>query len=235
MEENSLNYEQLKPIYIHLHVVKTGGTTIGFHLKKNLDGYRDANLNREASQSDVWISGHVWNLYYGEHNKYKDKEPKYILIIRNPADWLVSMYHQDIYRKKAEVSFETWYNNPGQNTVYPLQFNRNRLFEYIRCFLKVRKMEIVKRILKGFWFLGLTEELDEDLPDIFIKLGISLAYKKERATGEYSKADNGIIEKKYTLTDRMRNQIYKDNEKDMEIFDYIKEIRKQRKWKLKLV
>jgi len=208
-----------KPLYIFLHVVKTGGTTINTHLKRYLTGFRDTNKHEQPKESDIFVSGHIFNFRgYGEHYFYPWREIRYITILRDPASWLVSIYHQDMMRKKKQIPFEEWYEQKKENTVLPTYGNRNRMTRYLREFLGcIDVSEMIER-LKSFYCVMFTENLDIYLAILFKELGVPMAYKNQRVTGEYSKDDKMVIPKTYKLTKEMKHRIYTENNEDIRIY-----------------
>ncbi|GAI20235.1 unnamed protein product, partial [marine sediment metagenome] len=101
-----------EPLYIFLHVMKTGGTTIREHIVENFrkEEYLFLYLNkypflREKKDIKHYISsltkkrrdklkiifGH--RSYYGLHELFPDREVRYIAFLRNPIDRIISHYN----------------------------------------------------------------------------------------------------------------------------------------------
>jgi len=106
-----------EPLYIHLHMPRTGGTTIGTHIRNNhkkeevlsLDFYRNRSLrsnkiahnflmklNKEEKSKIKYIIGH--GVFYGVHKFFKDRDVRYITFLRNPLDRTISTYNHMINR-----------------------------------------------------------------------------------------------------------------------------------------
>lgn len=113
-------------IYIFLHLPKTGGTTLNYHLIKNFNKdeilplYKSLNkkisskngldefilsLSEERKNKIRVICGH--EIYYGIHNLFKDREARYVIFLRNPLDLLLSNYNFFRYRIERKKQFET--------------------------------------------------------------------------------------------------------------------------------
>jgi hypothetical protein len=100
-----------RPLYIFLHVPKTGGTTLNGHLAKHLkfdeeyvhvgrwgkDYWLKHDLQewfdrpQEEKDKAKFIAGH--EVYYGIHKHVSNVEPRYILVLRDPLKRYVSGYH----------------------------------------------------------------------------------------------------------------------------------------------
>ncbi|MFW5847268.1 MAG: sulfotransferase family 2 domain-containing protein, partial [Nanoarchaeota archaeon] len=111
--------ENKKPIYIFLHLPKNGGTSFVANLRKKIGeekicSSRSASkLSEKQKQKIFIITGH--ETYYGVHKHFPNREPRYILFIRNPAERRVSQYNHDIARLNEnketmkQISFKKWY------------------------------------------------------------------------------------------------------------------------------
>lgn len=100
-----------RPLYIFLHIPKTGGTTLNVHLAKHLkfdeeyvhignwggDYRKKHNLTewfdrpQDVKDKAMFIAGH--GVYYGIHKHVKNIQPHYILIVRDPLKRFLSGYH----------------------------------------------------------------------------------------------------------------------------------------------
>jgi hypothetical protein len=103
--------EKRRPLFIFLHLPKTGGTTLNVHLAKNLkfdeeyvhignwgNEYRKNNgledwFKRPQKEKNKakFIAGH--GVYYGIHKHVRNVDAYYISIIRDPMKRFLSGYH----------------------------------------------------------------------------------------------------------------------------------------------
>ncbi|MEM3074529.1 MAG: sulfotransferase family 2 domain-containing protein [Candidatus Pacearchaeota archaeon] len=120
---NIFNWKRKEPLYIFIHVPKTGGTTIkniiyeNFNKDEIIFGYSiivDENFNRniinfnrkilnmkeEDKNKIKFILGH--NIYYGIHKLFPNREPRYFMFLRNPTLRAISGYNFAVFRSKRE-------------------------------------------------------------------------------------------------------------------------------------
>ena len=198
-----------------MHVIKTGGTTLVSKFKEEMEGrFR-------------W--GHDF-----VHNSWKDPDKliRWFTIIRDPADWLVSIYHQATRRARQDIDFEHWYEIAAPNPCNPQKARYNRLSHYVSRFCGYNFSGIYK-LLDDCWGVTITTKLDEDLPRLIKYFGLTSGYTNERVTGEYDRFDKCMTPKKYKLKVKMRKRIYQENPEDVKLFEYAKEKREQ--WIARLV
>lgn len=120
-EKGEMNRKKRDFLYIFLHIPKTGGSTIKYHIKKNFkeeeifevdnlkspeDSWEEhrkkirkylVNLNEEKKKKLRVVIGH--NCFYGIHKSF-NKESRYILFLRNPVSKIISMYNFILGRLK---------------------------------------------------------------------------------------------------------------------------------------
>lgn len=104
-----------KPLYIFIHIPKNGGSSLNKNIKDQLKPEEYAacpeidRLSDEQKRKVKYIYGH--RIYYGVHNKFNQREPKYIVFLRNPAERRVSQYNHDIARMDSSnaPSFKKWH------------------------------------------------------------------------------------------------------------------------------
>jgi len=214
-----------------LHVPKTGGSTIIHHLARQMPG-RYCNLDCELGQKvpdqdTVFVQGHRLDCSF--HVKYPGRKVRYMTVLRDPAAWLVSIYHHDISRRKINASFENWYEG-GANSIYPLEARRNRLYEWCRRFWLQNQgqMPEIKDFISRCWLATTTDYLDADFDWLCEGLGIANDWQRKRAAGEYDEIDGKLIRKVYSLTDAMRARIYQENPLDLELYLFARSKRKIR-------
>jgi len=91
--------------------------------------------------------------------------------------------------------------------------------------------------LRSFWYVGVTETLNDDLPHLFRQLGLPTEWKNRRVTGagsDLSDIDTSTVpgerfavERKLTLTDEIREKVYADNQKDLRLYRFATGLREE--------
>ena len=212
-----------------LHVPKTGGTSVSNWLQHHVavDTFRSpwswlpANMLNAMLKSTYppdFIEGH--NIAY-----VPQLEVEWGIILREPAEWLVSVYHNDMMdrEKRGEevLEFDKWYDSEKDNYVLPLRANRNRFVKYLRrWFGKEATYTDMRKALDSFRFVFTTDNLSEDVKQLAEYLGVPADMEHVRKTGEYDPWFRNTITKRYTLADDMKAKIYRDNERDVELYQY---------------
>lgn len=189
----------MKQLYF-LRGIKTGSTTIISHFIRN--GKRESIISNHDMSCTADTLGLV-NVF---------------TVIRDPADWLVSIYHQAIRRMGVEMSFEKFYERTQNNPVNPCSGRYDRECRYFSRFFACDPDEVVWWLPK-LWGVTVTDKLDEDLPRLFEYYGLpATGYKNQRVAGEYDEIDREMTPKVYDLTDEMRDRIYNENPLDMQLY-----------------
>jgi len=229
--------EQFSPLYVFIHIPKTGGTTISGHLRNELDwdvefvhlgpwgeDYRARNnLTPFADRpEEVRMQARV----LAGHDATADidalvpgSSTRYLTFVRDPADRLVSVYNFRTSKpENADLSFEDWYE-----TVPP-----NPMFRWLRRRLNVTTMADLKDTLREFWFLGTTDHLDDDLPGVFAAIGVPTTWENRRVIGSGASSMTGldhhdadrVLTRQLTIDDELRDRIYTDHPKDLALYRF---------------
>jgi hypothetical protein len=214
-------------MWFFLHVVKTGGTTLFKHIEKHFPNSRRVNIGIRPKSTDEFISGHCFAINLNSHKPFKNVDPRYITIIRDPADWLLSVYHQDMSRRDKIISFRDWYDCGNPNSVIPGPTRaRDRMTKYLENLFCCNGVEnIIYHLNNTFYKVFITDKLNIDLPKFFKELGINEDFESWRVCGKYSKEDKKIIPKLQEMTPDLRNMIYKQNTMDLKIYVEARRIR----------
>jgi len=153
-----------KILYIFLHIRKTAGNTLIFHIKNNYrtSQYLFANglsLGPDDSFKEYWrkilsgytaeekerleiIGGH--GIYYGIHELFPDKQPYYITVFREPEQLLLSHYnylighldsHNERYIKIADLLRINGKNIPLSEVLASCKYFDDLLFKSFYDFL----------------------------------------------------------------------------------------------------
>lgn len=197
-----------EPLYIFLHMYKCGGTTIKNHLEKNfgkdevlrfygnqppylrnqdmITGYLQTLSEQQRDTLKVLI-GH--RVFWGIHEFFPGREPRYITFLRDPVRRVVSHYnfgrgnlanklgsamtyrrlHKQFMKSGAIRGFHEWLN---LNT----QFH-NRIVQVMSRFFSPQNpsgisLEEIHKRLEDFYFIGFTET-PEDFLLVYHLLGIT--------------------------------------------------------------
>lgn len=214
-------------MWFFLHMVKTGGTTLFKHIEKHIPNCRRVNVRTKPESIDEFVSGHCYSLSLDSHKAFKDIEPRYITIIRDPADWLLSVYHHDMSRREKTIPFLDWYDCGEHNTVLPQPTScRDRMTKYLETLLGCEGIEnIIYHLNNSFYRVFITDKLNIDLPRFCDELGIGKDIESRRVCGKYSKEDKKVIPKIQEMTPELRNMIYKQNTLDLKIYVEARRIR----------
>ncbi len=226
-----------------LHIPKAGGSTLHNILEKSYKGKSILTLKpdivhpngntslrylnmvqKKIQQIDPdelnkyhLIKGHF---YFGIHNKINSSY-KYITIIRNPIERIISLYYF-IKRRKNNA----FYNLTNQISLYDFvkgNFEINNLQtkmlvgEKFHSFDENSLINIAQNNINNhFHLVGITERLDEFLILLNKELGIKLiTYRIQNK----SQNKPSIID----IDKRTKNLILKKNEIDYELYNYVKE------------
>lgn len=232
-------------VYVFLHLPKTGGTTINGHLKHHmvwdeeivhLAGWGD-RYRREAGRLPVAerspeersrirvITGH--DAFYGIHELVPGRTPRYLFLSREPADRLASIYNFRAARTQVP-DFWTWYRDQPVNPAF--RWLRRRIPD-------ARSFDDVAETLRGFWFVGATEHLGEDLPRLFANLGVPVTWVDRRVAGRAGDLggldhpdEDRIVDRRVTVDDEMRARIRRENRRDARLHNLALRRRTRTRW-----
>lgn len=224
-----------RPLYVFMHLPKTGGTTINghfydhmdwdvdvVHLGKWGDRYRTREqrlpLEERSAEERARIrvlTGH--GTYFGIHRLIEGITPRYLTILRDPADRIVSTYN--FRAARGDVGdFWSWYANFPRNA--GVKWLRKRLAGY-------QSLQEIIEALRSFWFVGVTEHLDEDLPLLFGALGLPTGFRTRRVAGaerdlegldhpdEHRRVSRGMV-----VDDELRARLHEDNSRDLRLYQF---------------
>jgi Sulfotransferase family len=246
-------------LWILLHPPRTAGNTITETILKNfprdqiyMTSLARYGLDTEKFNKDKvrFILGHA--TYYGIHKLVPQRIPRYIVLLRDPAERLVSHYNEKMQNEENKIPFDRWYQNQIKNemvnfldlklkgsessrmrvprfilpliqkvnykTVYSIQ---TVIFNLLGLNKKndLKKLENAKKLLGLCWFVAITEKSKEDFKFIFDSIGLKgIKYENDSQSKK-------VVE----VGDELRQQIYKENPLDLELYKYGLQLNKKQK------
>ncbi|MFA9556940.1 sulfotransferase family 2 domain-containing protein [Evansella sp. AB-rgal1] len=202
-------------ILVHLHMPKTGGTSLKNIIKKNIDPHRNLDVYVEhekrerimrtihSNQFDC-IQGHF---PYGIH-KYIPCPFTYITMLRDPIDRIVSEYYFIKNNKKHELhhvvqhlSLEEYQNQP-QNRNLQTRLISGHMSDPLTI-ADVNKAK--ENIEKHFSVVGITEMFDESLLLMEKKFGWKNVKNRKQNATKKRPALTSLSPKTLTLIKRNNN------------------------------
>lgn len=148
-------------LYVFLHIPKTGGITLHYHIEKNFKKneflllYRSANQKLENKQSvDQYILSLSKNqrdkikiiygheVYYGIHELFPDKTVRYITFFRLPLELFFSFYN--FFKYKIDHD-NKWFKTEG--SYFIIKDNNN--FDFNKFVVSSDDLDITYQFLAG--------------------------------------------------------------------------------------
>lgn len=245
-----------KPLYVFLHLNKTGGTTITDHIVKNLPSHKflllypdfknkskikTETILKSLSFSDKnnlkVIIGH--QAYYGIHKFFPQRDVRYVTILRDPIKRIVSQYNyrraridsddileyrragikKDLFVNGAYLGFREWIERYEKVHNFGTK-QLGKFFFQKHCELSKQNITKIKKILKTFYFIGLTEN-KEDFSYILSIFGVTYLYPPSNVNKK----------KYYVLNDADLKMIKSEFVNDQEIYDFAKDLNRRFKEK----
>tara|TARA_R110002124_G_scaffold163261_1_gene330549 strand:+ start:9252 stop:10007 length:756 start_codon:yes stop_codon:yes gene_type:complete len=239
------------PLLIFMHLPKSGGTTVSAHLARHLtmdedfiefsnwgEVYRRKNCRTPFArralaerQNARVLVGH--NVNYGIHLLCPGREPRYLTSVREPAERCVSAFNFQHSRGHAPACFEEWYDtqyriNPRSSAVrfFAERWSRSELED-----AGDRQMfDMAKTLLRQFWMVTTTRQLNELLSEICQSLDISMDWQNQRVAGVSGPlnlpnhpSQGERIRRHQTLDDQIRQRVYADFPYDLDLYQWIEE------------
>lgn len=238
-----------EPLWIFMHLPKSGGTTVSAHLVRHLamdedfiefsnwgDVYRRENDRLPFPDRPVAdrqkarvLAGHKVN--YGVHLLCPQREPRYLTAVREPAERCVSSFNFQRSRGHAPDDFWQWYET---------NYRVNQRSSAVRFFAEryVRRpvdghdademLEMTKTLLGRFWMVTTTSQLDSLLAALSRALGIPLDWKNQRVAGQSGALhlpshpfQGEKIYKHMKVSEQISAAIYDDFPEDRALYQWI--------------
>ena len=188
----------MKDLFIHLHIPKTGGTTLRDIIQRQYRSEKilmipkleeSENILKEVSTSQInqlkLIQGH---LKYGIHNHFH-RRAKYFAIIRDPINRVLSTYYYVLSQKNNPQNLSTSNNQMTiydfvQSGVNPFLINgqtqliSGKTGNIDNPIIKSEELFSLAKenIANDFLFLGITEMFDETILILKNMLGWHMPY-----------------------------------------------------------
>ena len=188
----------MKDLYIHLHIPKTGGTTLRDIIQRQYQSEKilmipkldeSEDILKEVSTSQInqlkLIQGH---LKYGIHNHFH-RRAKYFAIIRDPINRVLSTYYYVLSQKNNPQNLSTSNNQMTiydyvQSGVNPFLINgqtqliSGKTGNIDNPIIKSEELFSLAKenIANDFLFLGITEMFDETILILKNMLGWHMPY-----------------------------------------------------------
>jgi hypothetical protein len=217
-----------KQLLIHLHMPKTGGTTLKKIINKNYNTSKIHDIYLDRSQLPITmgklsnqpvdcIQGHF---PFGIH-EYFNRKATYITMLREPIDRVISEYYfirsipwHNLHKKVKEMSLEEYQNSPNKCNLQTHFILGDKFGKE----LSNKDLQRAKKILmEHFSLVGITEKFDES---IFLMKEIlgwqDIFYKKANVTKKRLS--------KNAIPPKVLQQISNNNNFDLQLYAFAKKL-----------
>lgn len=229
-------------LFVFAHIPKTGGQTLRNHFIKHLrfhdefihlGPYGIAEAEKlglppfdarpvEQRQRARVILGH--NVTQDTHTLVPGRTSRHITFLREPAEMLVSYYNfqakQDRLSGNPVASFEQWYDASKRNNIMT-----GWIYTYFMMRPAARVTPTVwadvVETLEGFWFVGVTECMNQDAPQLLRHIGVPTSLEPANVSGVH-------YPKTLSLTPELREQLNAENRLDWDLYDRWRQRRQSR-------
>ncbi|MFC1878057.1 hypothetical protein ACFL2E_12445 [Thermodesulfobacteriota bacterium] len=223
--------------YILYHMPKTGGISINKSFKKHLKFHEElihlsnhGNLiarrigllpwekrSQEERNKAILVMGHSVNKDTQLLFKTNQKA-RHMVVFREPAKLIASLYNFTYQYKSVALPFALWcfwLRLKGLRNWQATVFYRHYLKrDYLSSYL-LHDFNYFKNILDSFWYVGVTERINEDFKELAKFIGIS---NFEMETVNVSGSGDKI--KHLQLTESLRNKLNNENKLDFQLYKY---------------
>ncbi|MCZ0814019.1 sulfotransferase family 2 domain-containing protein [Roseovarius sp. EGI FJ00037] len=210
------------PLYVFVHLSKTGGTSLFRHMQRHLASEDDLvylgplgdaereRLNRPPLEDRPENERQRVRVLIGHRVKMSTldlvpwREPRLIFVMRDPVKRLISKYNYQMHRQGLSddpVPFFTWLENLKPHAWDSAFWLCRRFLEMEADALRdvAQRQQIANRLLERFNLVTTTERMDEDMPHVFRQLGIPSEMRRENVKGRDHKValtpDEDVLER----------------------------------------
>lgn len=212
-----------EPLYVFVHLSKTGGTTLYKHLlqfftsedelvylgpegdieRKRLGRPPLEERNEDERRRVQILIGHKVQLKLLKMMPWR--EHRLIFIIRHPVSRMISKYNYQMYLKNLQnnpVPFNKWLAELKPNAWDTSFWLCRRFLGMLPRTIRdiTTRNNITENLLRQFYFVSTTERLDQDIAFIFEEMGIPTKMERKNVGGK----DHKTILKQTT---QLANQI----------------------------
>ena len=250
-----------KVLWIFLHPPRTGGNTIIETLLKKFPREEIfmsslARYNLDPVKFDPkrvrFMLGHA--TYYGIHKMVPGREPRYFIILRDPAERMISHYNAKMQKEKKKIPFDEWYKNQIKNEavhVLDLKFKGSpstrihtpKIFMPIVKRLNYKSFYLIQSFIFNLLSLNKTNkkadtkklENAKKLLDLCWFIGITEKSNEDfkfllKSMGIKNPKwiDDGVSKKIVKADEKLRQKIYEENPLDLELYNYALKLREDK-------
>jgi len=223
--------------YLMFHMPKTGGQSINVSFRKylknheeviHLSGRGEVHARRlgllpwgqrpkKERDKAILVTGHAVN----KNTQFLFKtgmDARHMVVFREPAKLLVSLYNYKYRFKEKAPSFKRWYFSlriRGLKNWQATVFYRQYLKGYYLTSYFLNDFNYFKEILDTFWYVGAIERINEDFKEIAKFMDIS-EFEMERI----NVANTKDRKKHVHLTEKLRKKLNHENKLDFDLYQY---------------
>lgn len=185
----------MRPIYLYVHIPKTGGTSIRAHLRDTIGprlALLGAKLERDVlTRTDL----HTVDVVLGHGvtkqtaDMFPTRETRFITALREPAAYALSAYNWAVHThqlglRKAPSDFRGWlsFNRNPQSTWLVSNFFGTDL-ETVRAYDDLKLLREASNILRSFWLVLKTERIAEGVGPLLSALGAPPLFNRRANMG----------------------------------------------------
>lgn len=179
--------DRQRPIYLFVHIPKTGGTTLLWHLNAHMKGRVLGSVAAHIEDPAVLLANRTdldtFDVVFGHGVSramaayFPEREPRFITTLRDPIDHAISLYNWTAHiRDGGETMrpFERWYNRRKRNPMARWLAGRyaQGLKQLPMDYDDARLLAEAQTSLQQFWLVADNEKLEPTLRPLFEALGI---------------------------------------------------------------